>query len=469
MVFSSALFLFGFMFAFFAIYYLLPYKAKNIWALIGSTVFYAWGGPVFVFVLFGSLTADYFIARKLAQNEGRIRKRWLALGLILNVGLLGYFKYANFFVENFNGLLHVLGMTGVHWTEVALPIGISFFTFQKISYLIDVYRKEKDAITRWSDYALFVVLFPQLIAGPIVRYKDIADQITDRRANINADERLLGIFRFSIGLAKKVLIANAMGELADQYYNEVTYPTCAEAWIALAAYTFQIYFDFSGYSDMAIGLGRMMGFHFPENFNFPYLSKSITEFWRRWHITLSSWMRDYLYIPLGGNRKGVRRTYINLWLVFLISGLWHGASWNFVIWGAYHGFWLVMERWFLLRWTQRIPVFPRVIVTFGIAAFGWLFFRLEEPDVFENYLRAMLEFGDMNYSLKPAQWMTFGPAVLFSFWNIGARANRLEESIYTRINPTRTIGITFAGVILLLLSMSFIASMDFNPFIYFRF
>lgn len=468
MVFSSAFFLFGFMPIFFLVYFLIPYRAKNAWALIGSTFFYAWGGPAFVFVLFTSITMDYFIGHQIAKHKGNVKRNWLLTGVVLNIALLAYFKYANFFVANFNELLTSLGMTGLHWTEVALPIGISFFTFQKMSYLMDVSRGEKEALRSWVDYALFVVLFPQLIAGPIVRFKDIADEIADRRANLIPEERLLGMYRFIIGLSKKVLIANVMGEIADHYYNTVVHPTGGEAWIALVAYTFQIYFDFSGYSDMAIGLGRMMGFHFPENFNFPYISKSITEFWRRWHITLSNWMRDYLYIPLGGNRKGNVRTYVNLWLVFLISGLWHGASWNFVLWGAFHGFWLVTERAFLLSWMRKWPSVVRAFITFLIAMMGWMLFRLEDWKTFSTYGGAMIT--DLKgFHLDNHQWLILGIATLLSFRALFLKQELAENTPFITLSVRKAIRITVVSGLLLALSASFVMSSDFNPFIYFRF
>lgn len=466
MVFSSLTFLFGFLPIFFLIYFAIPYKLKNLWALAGSLFFYAWGGPVFVFVLLVSITADYFISAKL---DGPQKKQWLTLGLVLNVGLLLYFKYANFFVDNFNVLLEGLGMTGVHWTKIALPIGISFFTFQKISYLIDVYRKEKEPVKKWTDYALFVVLFPQLIAGPIVRYKEIIDEIEDRKANLNDNVRLLGLFRFSVGLAKKVLIANVLGEIADHYYGGVNFPSSTEAWLAIAAYTFQIYFDFSGYSDMAIGLGRMMGFTFPENFNFPYLSNSITDFWRRWHITLSSWMRDYLYIPLGGNRKGVGRTYFNLWAVFLISGFWHGASWNYVIWGAYHGLWLVLERRWLMKIYNRTPHFIRVAFTFFLAMLGWTVFRNEDLVVFNRYIVAMFRFDWSSVTLLPETLLAFGLAMVFSFWRVGPKLHAWEAKVYVTNSPSKSVVISVVSLVFLTLSSAYIVSSDFNPFIYFRF
>lgn len=469
MVFSSAWFLFGFFPIFFGIYFLMPYRWKNLWALVGSTFFYAWGGPAFVFVLFASLTADYFISLQFSKSDEQ-RKRWLlTLGLILNVGLLAYFKYANFFVENFSVLLEAIGMQGIHWTKVALPIGISFFTFQKISYLVDVYRGEKQPLKKWADYALFVVLFPQLIAGPIVRFKEIADQIVDRRQWLIPEERLLGLFRFSIGLGKKILIANPMGAVADEIFNGVFDPTSGQAWLAMVCYTFQIYFDFSGYSDMAIGLGRMMGFHFPENFNFPYLAKNITEFWRRWHITLSSWMRDYLYIPLGGNRKGVRRTYINLWLVFLISGLWHGDSWNFVIWGAYHGFWLVLERAFLIRALKWLPAIFKVALTFGIVMLGWLVFRIEDMGQLKTFVLSLARFKTFGFELDASEWFVLFLAIAFSFWNFSNRAQRWEQSIYSTLTPKKAVVISVVTLFLLFTSSAGVVSSEFNPFIYFRF
>lgn len=469
MVFSSAWFLFGFFPVFFGIYFLVPHRWKNLWALVGSTFFYAWGGPAFVFVLFASLTADYFISLQFSKSTEKRRKWLLTLGLIINVGLLVYFKYANFFVDNFSLLLEALGMSGLHWTKVALPIGISFFTFQKISYLVDVYRGEKAPLKRWTDYALFVVLFPQLIAGPIVRFKEIADQIVDRRKWLISEERLLGLFRFSIGLGKKILIANPMGAVADGILNGTIDPNGGQAWLAMICYTFQIYFDFSGYSDMAIGLGRMMGFHFPENFNFPYLSKNITEFWRRWHITLSSWMRDYLYIPLGGNRKGVRRTYINLWLVFLISGLWHGDSWNFVIWGAYHGLWLVLERAYLLKKLSRLPGFVQVVLTFLIVMVGWLIFRIEDMTQLGHYLEGLLHFTPKGFKLDTSDVIVLILAVAFSFWNFSPRAQKWEQTIYKTLSPKKAFYLSLIAFSLILISSIGVASSEFNPFIYFRF
>ena len=344
MVFSSVIFLFYFLPAFLVVYFLSPRKVKNYTALLASIAFYAWGAPKFVFVILASTIIDFFIVKALHNaSEERKRKGFLMISLVMNLGLLAYFKYANFFVENLNAALNSIGLEQVGWTSVALPIGISFYTFQTLTYSIDVYRRIHEPLKKVSDYLLYIMAFPQMIAGPIVRFTHIADQIVKRKDTL--DDKLVGFYRFCIGLAKKVLIANVMAEQADLIFssnlNELTTPM---AWIGMIAYTFQIYFDFSGYSDMAIGLGRMMGFRFPENFNAPYISTSITEFWRRWHMTLSGFMRDYLYIPLGGSRVNSNgRLYFNLALVFLLSGLWHGASWNFVIWGAFHGFFLILD------------------------------------------------------------------------------------------------------------------------------
>ena len=308
MVFSSVLFLFYFLPIFMVVYQLLPYKLRNTWALIASLFFYAWGAPLFLFVVTATITVDYFIVNKIhTSDSSRSRKRLLALSVFMKVGLLAYFKYANFFVENVDSLLLAMGFEAIHWTKVALPIGISFFTFQALTYSVDVYRKVHAPLKSLADYLLYILLFPQLIAGPIVRYNEIADQLENRKANETYDNKVLGFYRFVIGLAKKVLIANVLGAEADRAFalsEEML--TSNIAWIGIMAYTFQIYFDFSGYSDMAIGLGRMMGFKFPENFNNPYVSQNITEFWRRWHITLGRFMRDYLYMR-GGNTKTERR------------------------------------------------------------------------------------------------------------------------------------------------------------------
>lgn len=469
MVFSSNLFLLVFLPIFLIIYWLLPYKAKNAWALAASLAFYSWGAPLFVFVLMASSLFDFLLVKYLFETKHR--KLGISLGLIGNVGLLLYFKYANFFIDNFNDSLELIGMNGFHWTKVILPIGISFFTFQKISYLVDVYRGTNKALSSYFDHLLFVVLFPQLIAGPIVRYHDIAQELTNRRKNLNADNRLLGMSRFAIGLAKKVFLANVFGSVADETFGMENWQlTSDQAWVGAFAYTFQIYFDFSAYSDMAIGLGRIMGFHFPENFNNPYVANSITDFWRRWHISLSSWMRDYLYIPLGGNRKGELRTYSNLWTVFIISGFWHGAAWTFVIWGVYHGFWLVAERLFLNKLLKRLPNILRIAITFILVIVGWVIFRAESMNQAIFFLQKMFAFEGGNVNLEWSFKLALIAAIIFSFWAIWPRAERIQMNFYSL--PKRalgSLGLFAISVLSFLLCVSQIASTDFNPFIYFRF
>ncbi|MBT4729699.1 MAG: MBOAT family protein, partial [Bacteroidetes bacterium] len=300
MVFSSTIFIFYFLPATFVVYFISPYKWKNLVLLLSSTFFFAWGAPEFIFILLVSITADYYLANFLFSSTNKQRKKsLLLLSIFLNLGLLIYFKYANFFVDNFNSILNEFGAINVKWTAIVLPIGISFFTFQKLSYVLDVFRMKKEPLKKWTDFALYILLFPQLIAGPIIRYTQIADQLIDRKAMLTIDNALLGFRRFIIGLSKKMLIANALGQQVDlAFSNGIENLGSLSSWIIIIAYALQIYFDFSGYSDMAIGIGRMLGFKIPENFKNPYIAKDIIDFWRRWHITLTNWFRDYLFFPL---------------------------------------------------------------------------------------------------------------------------------------------------------------------------
>ena len=351
MIFASSLFLFLFLPLTLTGYFLIrpnqPYL-RNLFLLLMSLIFYAWGEPVYVFLMIGSIIMNYTTGVLLhlqRQKSPRIftEKRILYICIVGNLGLLFYFKYANFFINNLNGILQNLSIPTISYSEIPLPIGICFFTFQAMSYVIDVYRKETDVQFNPINCALYVSLFPQLIAGPIVRYHDVAQQIVSR--TVARSQFSSGIQRFIFGLAKKTMLANPLGEVADKIFAVPVHEvTTSMAWLGIICYTLQVYFDFSGYSDMAIGLGRLFGFEFLENFNYPYIAESMRDFWRRWHISLSTWFRDYLYIPLGGNRGSSLRTYLNLWTVFLLCGLWHGASWNFIIWGALHGASLVIER-----------------------------------------------------------------------------------------------------------------------------
>ena len=483
MVFSSTIFLVYFLPFFLITYWLTPQKFRNITALVWSVLFYAWGAPKFIFILFGSIVIDFFLAKKIYESESFLKKRYLYISMILNVGLLLYFKYANFFVDNANVLLENLGMTGVHWTKLALPIGISFFTFQKISYIVDVYRGKNEPLKKLSDLALYIILFPQLIAGPIVRYSEIKDQLHNRIANENIDNRLNGLFRFSIGLAKKMLIANQMSELADTIFNiPAESLTMGQAWLGSLAYAFQIYFDFSGYSDMAIGLGLMMGFRFPENFNAPYISQSITEFWRRWHITLSNWMRDYLYIPLGGNRvKNKTRLYFNLWMVFLISGFWHGAAWTFMAWGIFHGAFLILDRLFLLRFYKMIGKPLSILITFIITLVGWVIFRAETFPLAMSFIATMFDLGNIDlivsttrgtydWFIEPNFLITLFVASFFSFLpTINFIEKNMNPFFGTQGENNFIILKSFFAIVLLYVCMTEVIATGVNPFIYYRF
>lgn len=477
MIFSSLTFLFIFLPVLLAAYYACPARYRNGVALLASGIFYAWGAPRFVIVLLVSSLADYVLSRGLP--EGRrppgARKRILTAAVAMNVSLLLYFKYANFFVAELNAWLQRFGAGEMAWTAVALPIGISFFTFQKLSYLIDVYRGVAQPARNAADYLLYVSLFPQLIAGPIVRYHDVAQQLVER--DYTRERFFTGILRFCQGLGKKVLVANTLGEVADAAFGAAPATlSCGWAWLGVLAYAFQIYFDFSGYSDMAIGLGRLLGIEFLENFNRPYISRSITEFWRRWHISLSNWMREYLYIPLGGNRRGEGRTYVNLWIVFLISGFWHGAAWNFVAWGAFHGLFLSLDRLFRNTRIARMPAWAGIPATFVLVLFSWVLFRAPSLAHALDYMGRMvagwtaapeaavaLEFSlRQQVMLAAALVLCFGPAV------------KPHPFDFMRLNPARaTLGqavVRFiAAMLLLVWSAAVLATSSFNPFIYFRF
>jgi alginate O-acetyltransferase complex protein AlgI len=473
LVFSSSIFLLYFLPIFLLVYHLVDPKFKNYVILGASILFYSWGAPKFVFVILASTIIDFFIVKWLHLSENTVRKKMLlTLSIVINLGLLIYFKYANFFVDNLNASLGLLGFTKLGWTAVVLPIGISFYTFQTLTYSIDVYNKVHAPLKKVSDYLLYIMSFPQMIAGPIVRFSSIANQITNRQEKI--DDKLMGFYRFCIGLAKKVLIANVMAEQADLIFNSnLAHLTTANAWLGMLAYTFQIYFDFSGYSDMAIGIGRMIGFRFPENFNSPYVSKSISEFWRRWHITLGSFMRDYLYIPLGGNRVSSKaRLFFNLWIVFLLSGLWHGASWNFVIWGAYHGMFLILDRLFLLNLLQRIGKIPATLITFLIVMIGWVIFRLDDVDLITSYIGSLFSFNaTFEFNTIPAFGLIATLAIVFSFLVTFRKGKQLEEYFYyaKKYRLPDHIILTVFSIALFILSISSITSSGFNPFIYFRF
>ena len=471
MVFSSNIFLFFFLPIFLIAYFATPQKFRNYTLLLFSLIFYAYGAPDFVFLLVGECVVNYFLVRGMAKTQKTGTKRWLcALSVLMALGLLLYFKYANFFMENLNAILGWMHREPIGWMKVALPIGISFFTFQSITYTLDVYRGITPPSKKLTDYVLYIMMFPQLIAGPIVNYNSVAAQLVERTSTM--EDRVVGFYRFIIGLGKKVLIANTLAAYADQVFG-MNYGDLATgtAWIGILAYTFQIYFDFSGYSDMAIGLGKMMGFRFPENFNDPYTSRSVTEFWKRWHMTLGNFIMNYLYIPLGGNRKGKGRMYFNLWLCFLLSGLWHGASWNFVLWGAFHGFFICADKLFLKDLLKKLGKWPAVILTFFVVNMGWVLFRVDTAADAGSFYQALFAFrgGETVFS-DALFWFTFGLAVVFSFLTLFKRGQGLQDKIFND-HYSKPLSWTMFAIcmVLFVLSAGSLCVSDFNPFIYFRF
>lgn len=478
MVFSSLAFLVYFLPLFLIIYNLLPKSRnlKNIYILISSIIFYSWGGPKFIFLILGVTLLDFFLVSQIdQQRKVRARKRlFLILSVSLNLGVLFYFKYLNFFVDNLNTLRTLLGENAVRVAKIVLPVGISFYTFESVTYAVDVYRDVHKPLKNFWEYQLYIIFFPKLIAGPIVRYYEISDQISEHVQHENAYNKLHGFTQFCIGLAKKVLIANIMGSQADAILNaNVAGINTTAAWVGALAYTFQIYFDFSGYSDMAIGIGRILGFRLPENFNNPYTATSITDFWRRWHITLGAWMRNYLYIPLGGNRKSEPRTYLNLIIVFLASGFWHGAAWNFIIWGAYHGTFLILDRLFLLKLLNKLGRLASVLVTFIIVVAGWVIFRIENIHKFCQYLRKMFTFDfkpEAGVITRPDFNVVVWLAAFFSFFTLLPKVKPLHDKIfYAQLSGRQLTIAASVAVALYFICLTYVAGSSFNPFIYFRF
>ena len=475
MVFSSITFLLYFLPIFLLLYFIADVKFKNLIVLLGSILFYSWGAPLFIFVILGTTLLDFHLVKWMHNAQKRAYKRLLLiLSLSMNVGLLFYFKYFLFLIDNLNNLLNIAGQKSIVWQDIVLPIGISFFTFESLTYVIDVYRGVHKPLTKFWNYQLYIILFPKLIAGPIVRYHDIADQITDRFKTDSIDNKIAGLYQFVIGLSKKVIIANSVALYADKVFQSDlhTLPT-SSAWMGILCYTLQIYFDFAGYSDMAIGILKMMGFNIKANFNNPYSALSITDFWRRWHISLGAWMRNYLYIPLGGNRVNSKwRLYLNLWLVFLASGLWHGASWNFVFWGAYHGLFLVLERSFLLNLLDKLWSPIRALLTFFIVAIGWVFFRIDTFDNALLFISKMFEFNSIEPIIVITPELIFysSVAVLFSFIELSKVGRALSDRFYKDVYTNKEAAVWgFIVLLLLVLNISFLGSKGFNPFIYFRF
>ena len=465
MVFSSAIFLLLYLPVVFILNYLIQPKYSNTFLLIASLIFYAWGEPYLVVLMVISIIINWLIGRIIGKSNGRKRKFALLVGVICDLGILGYYKYAGFMTSIVNGIAKRELLPA---PEIALPIGISFFTFQAISYIADVYKGETEASPKIINVALYISFFPQLIAGPIVKYRDINKQITDR--TVSWENTAAGIRRFIYGLAKKVLISNELGLCVDTIFAyDITTIDCKTAWIGALAYTFQIYYDFSGYSDMAIGLGKMFGFDFLENFNYPYMSKSISEFWRRWHISLGSWFREYVYIPLGGNRKGKLRTYINLIVVFFLTGLWHGADFSFILWGLYHGFFQIIERLGFKKLLEKNKIVS-TIYCFLVVNFGWVLFRANDTLTGVRYVARMImpwrhtDIGIELFNYVDLKTLfVFGCAIL----GMGFIGCCFPEGISSKWKNSVVEAVYC--VILLILCLAAVASDTYNPFIYFQF
>ena len=466
MVFSSAIFVFLFLPLVLLCYFLSPRKLKNYVLLFFSLVFYVFGGPKFLLVLLAVVLIDYVGA--ILIHKTNKKKLFLILTITCNILVLVYFKYTGFFLENVNS---IFGLK-ITIPKIVLPIGISFYTFQAMSYVIDVYRNKVKLQKNFLTLLLYVSLFPQLVAGPIVRYETIEDELNNRKETFNDISE--GIKRFILGLAKKVIIANQMGLLADTIFglNELSTPVAILGGIA---YMFQIYFDFSAYSDMAIGLGRIFGFKFLENFNFPYISKSITEFWRRWHISLSTWFRDYIYIPLGGNRKGIKRQIINMLIVWLLTGFWHGAEWNFVLWGLYYFIFLVLEKFVLNKFLDKLPNFLRHVYAIVIIYFGWIIFRCDSMELLKHYFNALFSFNFSAMSFNEiliyleSYYVYFILAIIFStpvYYKLVEKISSVKnKKLKLVLNIIHYLGL----IVIFIITIMFLAYSSYNPFIYFRF
>lgn len=468
MLFSSIVFLFTFLPAVMILYYLLPVRFRNVILLLASLVFYAWGEPVYLFLMLLSILFNYFSGLDIARNlqDKRAAKRSLVFNLIINLAVLGFFKYEGFVLDTLNGILPV----HISYHALPLPIGISFYTFQILSYIIDVYRGNVKVQTNLPNFALYVTMFPQLIAGPIVQYADVDEQLASREVSWTKFGE--GSMYFIRGLAKKVLLANTSGmiftEVSGLAKGNIAVVT---AWLGAFAYMFQIYFDFSGYSDMAIGLGKMFGFEFNMNFNYPYVSKSITEFWRRWHISLSSWFRDYVYIPLGGNRVSKIKHIRNLLIVWFLTGLWHGAAWNFVAWGLYYGVILIIEKYFLSPVLDRLPDVVRHIYSIVLVVIGWVLFFSSSFGQAADYIRVMFGAGAHGFADRESMYLLTSNLILWLILIFGSTPLvhfRYEHMLRTKKwNTTIINSVVYAA--LFIVCIAYLVTETYNPFLYFRF
>lgn len=480
MIFSSLLFLYLFLPLTLLGYYLIQKEYRNTFLLLASLVFFAWGGASFTLILIFSIVLNYLFGLKIQKHLNTpAAYKWLALGVSSNILILGVFKYANFIIFSTNRVLGHFQLPNIPESHIVLPIGISFYTFHSLSYLVDIYRKKTTAQRNILDLSLYITMFSQLIAGPIIRYSDVWQQLRGRTHSTAKFSQ--GVERFIIGLGKKVLIANTFAIVADRVFAcDFATLTAANAWLGIICYTFQIYFDFSGYSDMAIGLGKMFGFDFLENFNLPYSATSVKEFWRRWHISLSSFFRDYVYIPLGGNRVKVSRMYINLLIVFFLTGFWHGANWSFIAWGLFHGFFLVIERIGLGTLLEKLWKPIALIYTFIVVMFAWVLFRTESISNTFEYWRALFRFSMPNdqtsifMNFLTAEFFFYGiiglvgAFGLFSFLQNKIAPYTHREQSSTRLYIYHSCSSIFYAVVLFICSLYLMAG-TYNPFIYFRF
>ena len=468
MLFSSIVFLFTFLPAVVILYYLLPVRFRNVILLLASLLFYAWGEPVYLFLMLLSILFNYFSGLDIARNlqDKRAAKRSLVFNLIINLAVLGFFKYEGFVLDTLNGILPV----HISYHALPLPIGISFYTFQILSYIIDVYRGNVKVQTNLPNFALYVTMFPQLIAGPIVQYADVDEQLASRE--VSRTKFGEGSMYFIRGLAKKVLLANTSGmiftEVSGLAKGNIAVMT---AWLGAFAYMFQIYFDFSGYSDMAIGLGKMFGFEFNMNFNYPYVSKSITEFWRRWHISLSSWFRDYVYIPLGGNRVSKIKHIRNLLIVWFLTGLWHGAAWNFVAWGLYYGVILIIEKYLLSPVLDRLPDVVRHIYSIVLVVIGWVLFFSSSFGQAADYIRVMFGAGAHGFADRESMYLLTSNLILWLILIFGSTPLvhfRYEHMLRSKKwNTTIINSVVYAA--LFIVCIAYLVTETYNPFLYFRF
>ena len=464
MVFSSLVFMFAYLPITLLAYYLVPRQGRNIFLFIVNLIFYGWGEPklvlLMVFNIFFNYIGGWLVDKYRA--DAKKKKLFLILTCVLDIGILAVFKYTGMITETLN----MLPFLNIPELQISLPIGISFYTFQTMSYVIDVYRDDAPVSKNFINFGTYVALFPQLIAGPIVRYRDVAEQLVNRRETLEMFTR--GVKLFMVGLAKKVIIANTMGTLTTNIFATTDENGVVGTWVGMIAYTFQIYFDFSGYSDMACGLGNMMGFEFLKNFNYPYIAKSITDFWRRWHISLSTWFKEYVYIPLGGNRKGVKRQILNLLIVWGLTGLWHGAAYNFVLWGLYYGLLLILEKFVLKKFLDRLPSFVQHIYTLFIIIIGWGLFYFTDVGQLGEFMVDLFNFGNGICGNQAFNLIMSNLPMLI----IAAVASTpLAAMLYNRFEHTRFMWIpeTLYCMGVLGVSTASLVNQSYNPFLYFRF